>query len=333
MHAQALELRFKSPVDRDSAPFYAASLLAHFVALLVIMSFPDNAASLELDGHMMEDRFLQLALTPEQMEPEPQVAEMAGPEAPGSAAHKGEEGAAGREDAEVSNKKLAIKGPSQNEDIELRKARDLEIASTAGIAGTLQVESPWGTSPESIGSDAMDAIGAIDGSGYGDNKGIGALGVSGAGRGGGGDIEGSLGIDDRIQTKGRNVGIGRKAGCVLCGGKDEKIPAEVTWRPPVVDGGLDREIIQRIVRQHRKGIKACYEAELARNKKLAGEVKIKFTVAPTGRVLASVVQSSSLKNAKVETCMNNRIRRWVFPEPRGGQMVIVKYPFRFSSGG
>jgi TonB family protein len=333
MPLRPLDLKFRTPFDRQSVPFYAVSTLVHVVMLLVIMSVPDRATSLELDDVNLDDRFLQLALTPEQIEDEPPMLEATGPQQGGDAAHKGDEGAAGREDVPEADRKLAIEGPSENEDIEIRRERDTQIASNAGIAGELMVASPWGTSQNSVGNDALHALGNLEGSSIGESKGIGALGVSGAGRGGGGDVEGSLGRDMRVRTKGRDTGIGRKAGCVLCGGKDEKVPGEVIWRPPVVEGSLDREIIQRVVRANRRAIKACYEAELTKNSKLAGEVRVKFTVSPTGRVIASVVERSTLKNAAVESCMNNRIRRWVFPEPKGGQMVIVKYPFRFHAGG
>jgi TonB family protein len=328
-----LAIPTRTPVDRDSLQFYAISTLVHAVMLLVIMTFPDNAASLELDDVDLNDRFLQLALTPEQMEEEPVVARLDGPEAGGDAAHAGDEGKAGREDAPEANRKLAIEGPTENEDLEIRRERDQQIATNSGIAGELQVASPWGTSDQSVGSDALHALGQLNGSSIGESGGIG-LGVSGAGRGGGSDVQGSLGLDHKVKTRGRDTGVGAKAGCVLCGGKEEKVPeGDVTWRPPVVEGGLDREIIQRVVRQQRRGIKACYEAELMKNRKLSGEVKVKFTVSSAGHVIAAVVERTSLNNAAVESCMTNRIRRWNFPEPTGGQMVIVKYPFRFSSGG
>jgi hypothetical protein len=31
--------------------------------------------------------------------------------------------------------------------------------------------------------------------------------------------------------------------------------------------------------------------------------------------------------------MQGKIRRWVFPSPKGGGIVEVNYPFNFSSGG
>lgn len=330
MNSTPLDLSFRMSFDSSSTRFYAASAAAHGLLLLLIMTFPDRASSLELDQLVGHDKFVQLAITPEQME-EPPAPERDSADAAGSAAHQGDEGEAGREDAPDTDHKLAIAGPAHNDEIELREERDLQIASSAGIAGDLMVSSPWGTAATSVGSDAIHALAQLDGTSPGESKGFGGLGIRGKMRGGGSDVEGSLGID-RIKTKGRDTGYGVGAANVDPGERSTKVPPEVVPLDPIVDGGLDREIIRSVVRRNRKSIKACYEAELQKNRTLSGEVKVKFTVAPTGRVISSITESTSLRNATVESCMNSRIRRWVFPEPRGGQMVIVKYPFRFHAG-
>jgi hypothetical protein len=40
-----------------------------------------------------------------------------------------------------------------------------------------------------------------------------------------------------------------------------------------------------------------------------------------------------LNNAEVERCITSKIRTWVFPTPKGGGVVIVKYPFIFKTTG
>jgi hypothetical protein len=49
--------------------------------------------------------------------------------------------------------------------------------------------------------------------------------------------------------------------------------------------------------------------------------------------VVSKVGSSTLKNAKVETCIAQAVRRWLFPKPKGGGIVIVSYPFVLRSAG
>jgi hypothetical protein len=43
------------------------------------------------------------------------------------------------------------------------------------------------------------------------------------------------------------------------------------------------------------------------------------------------VSQTSLHNATVERCITQKIRTWKFPEPKGGGIVIVNYPFILKS--
>ena len=79
-------------------------------------------------------------------------------------------------------------------------------------------------------------------------------------------------------------------------------------------------------------VKFCYERELTRNNSLEGRVMIGFTIGTTGQVVSSVVQSSSMHNGQVEQCIADAVRRWQFPRPPGG-IVIVSYPFLLKNGG
>lgn len=319
--------------DTAPVPYILVSAAAHLAFLFLAMMMPDAARSLDLDGFNANDRFVQLMITPEQEEPEePDWMKDSGDEE-AAAKHKGEEGQAGKEDSEQVDKKLAIKGPKDNEDLELKKARDTEIAMSAGIASELMVSSPWGTADTSIGSDAIHALGNLQGDSFGEARGFGGLGLHGAGRGGGGISERGIGLAN-VGTAGRGgggrggSGYGKGAGDL--GERRARVPKIVPGRP-VVQGSLDKEIIRRVVRQHRREIKYCYESELQKNKELQGRVVVRFTISATGSVVSAVVKESNLKNASVENCMAGKIRRWVFPEPKGGGIVIVNYPFNLSS--
>jgi hypothetical protein len=54
---------------------------------------------------------------------------------------------------------------------------------------------------------------------------------------------------------------------------------------------------------------------------------VQFTISGSGQVIASVLQNSTLGNARVENCTVQAVRRWEFPYPLGGGIVIVSYPF------
>jgi TonB family protein len=301
--------------------------MAHFI--------PVSPDSLELDGIAQNDRFVQAMIMPDQEEEEEPdwLGDGDGEEA--AEKHKGEEGQAGKEDSEQSNKELAIKGPADNQDIQLKRSVDTQVAMNSGALAILgdQVSSPFGAADNSVGSDAIHALGNLEGDGVGEAKGFGGLGVAGAGRGGGGISERGIGMAT-VGTKGkggRGGGggqYGRSAGDL--GDKKTRVPKLVPGKPQV-QGSLDKEIIRRVVRQHRNEIRYCYEKQLQKNPKLSGTVKVKFTISGTGSVISALVSSSSLKDSSVEQCMTSKIRRWVFPEPKGGGIVVVNYPFNFSS--
>ena len=77
-------------------------------------------------------------------------------------------------------------------------------------------------------------------------------------------------------------------------------------------------------------VRFCYEEQLARQPHLGGRVGVQFTISGRGQVITSVLQSSTLANRAVETCTVNAVRRWEFPQPRGGGLVMVSYPFLFT---
>lgn len=77
-----------------------------------------------------------------------------------------------------------------------------------------------------------------------------------------------------------------------------------------------------------KDVKFCYEQGLAKNNTLTGRVTIKFMISGTGQVMMAAVANSTLNNAEVESCMIRKLKTWHFPQPDGGGVVIVTYPFQ-----
>ena len=70
-----------------------------------------------------------------------------------------------------------------------------------------------------------------------------------------------------------------------------------------------------------------------KNPKLAGKVAVAFTIDPAGGVAEANVTETTLGSSAAENCMISRIRRWKFPEPKGGGVVAVTYPWLFSPAG
>jgi hypothetical protein len=116
-------------------------------------------------------------------------------------------------------------------------------------------------------------------------------------------------------------------------GEGEDVASKPVVLPgrPLVTGALDKAEIQKVIKSHRNQITYCYEKQLVHKPGLAGLVKVKFTIAPTGKVIASMVRESDLGDREVESCLTKEIRTWIFPEPKGGGIVVVNYPFNFST--
>jgi TonB family protein len=112
-------------------------------------------------------------------------------------------------------------------------------------------------------------------------------------------------------------------------------PKPIAFIPglPSVRGSLDKEVIRRIVRHHLNEVKYCYELELARAPGLTGRLVVQFAISPGGQVITSALQSSTMANARVENCTVQAVRRWSFPAPAGGGLVIVSYPFALNPAG
>jgi hypothetical protein len=131
-----------------------------------------------------------------------------------------------------------------------------------------------------------------------------------------------------------DVGTGRHRGEAATGGVFERTksgggPSDIAGEP-ILLGTLDRADVDRVVRQHLREIKYCYQRQLQREPGLSGKVTVRFVIARDGSVSSATTKSSTLGSGAAETCINGRFLRMQFPEPKGGGIVIVTYPFVFA---
>jgi outer membrane biosynthesis protein TonB len=98
-----------------------------------------------------------------------------------------------------------------------------------------------------------------------------------------------------------------------------------------VEGGLEKEVISSYIKTQLGQIRYCYERQLSASPDLYGKIHIKFTIGGNGQVIQQAVGLTTLQNAMVEGCILRRVATWKFPEPKGGTLVVVTYPFLFKS--
>ncbi|MFT4705580.1 MAG: TonB family protein [Bradymonadia bacterium] len=239
-----------------------------------------------------------------------------------SKAAGGEEGKFGEEDAEIEDSTLPDHdGPLVDE----LQTTELGAALSAAIGATGALTNVFGASDMMSNTFGQDFATAGEGDVFMVGRGVGGMGMRGGGRGGGGDGFGRVGGVGSIDTgggQGQGASLGRRSA--------REPRARMSRGRPNVNGFLTREQIERVVRRHSRGIRYCYERELANEPDLGGRISASWTVGLDGRVQSASITENSMGNRAVESCVLREVRRMRFDQPDGG-LVSVTYPFSFRS--
>lgn len=312
-----------------SAFMHAAILLLAFIAL---EHFPVDSAGDALDIDLV--RQFMVTPPPELEEPE----ELGGTdtedpglndrEEAGGEAAEGEEGRVGREDPEQEDTEM---------EGEITGGGAAERVSHLGLLGAIQGgDGDTNALTEALeGPSIADLLGGLGSSRTVMGRGSGGLGLRGTGTGGGGTGRGTLFGSGTMGTgvgAGRGAGGGRGSGGPGVSGRPrEEVRVQMRTEAPRVSGYLSPEQIMRVVRRNQSAVRYCYENELQRQPTLNGRIEIRWRIARNGSVTSAGVGSTTMRNARVEGCIVRQVRRWVFPQPDGGE-VDVNFPFIFGSG-
>jgi len=347
-------LRGSVATDARSHLFNGISLAAHLLVIALMVSIAPDAHSLGLDGFKADSRFAKYILKPAEKPEEKIPSWLAAkkhtlPESGKSAARaKGAAGVAGKPGAKPNDKRMGIKGPPDTRDILIARTRADEALSTAGVLGAFRsikggLVTVDGGADRSIGRDEIDALGHLTGRVVGEADGTDGRSLYGGGRGGDGDSDTTIGLDDggpyTVGTKGPGDGDGIGPGCAKAYGceaaryekhSDAKVDP-MAMGVPKVRGGLDMETIRRVMRKHTPEMKYCFDRALLADKDTHGKVKVAFVISPSGAVVKAETAESSVGSASFESCLLEKISRIVFPAPDGGGIVEVKYPFVFNA--
>ncbi len=305
-------------VDYYFTKVFSTSFMAHLLFIAALMLTPTDLERLSDDLFTSPNRFAKLIIQP----PDDEERVFDDLSALDDLLAKEDEGKFGEieeveEEAAPSDEGAPIVDVDQREE-DRKKVMETGLLAALEDGAASNVFGPGG-----LGTGINEALGGIDGDGMGDAFGLGGLGSRGAGAGGAGS---ALGIGG-LGTKGGGKGGGH--GQVDLGGRGRAV-TKVTSGQTIIEGGLDREVIARIVRRHQNEIRFCYERELQRDPNLHGRVAVQWVIDGTGAVVRATIQDTTMGNSNVENCILTRVRRWRFPEPRGGGIVRVTYPWIFS---
>ncbi|MBM76635.1 MAG: hypothetical protein CMK59_14610 [Proteobacteria bacterium] len=302
-------------------PFWTILLLMSSIfgalSFYVYNAEPPPQTSIEEMGERFADLLLE-----EPPEPPKEDKKDANPDAGEGAKAKKEEGKVGKKDSKMKEAK--------GDKVEIsQKQKDKEIVENAGIMGALadagNLDGVGGLS--GLDANLSGGIGGVLGA-KGVQFGSGGLGSRGSGLGGGGSADGLGGLGNKGTGRGSS-GYGTGGGSY---GKKKKGGIGKIGGTPVILGALDKSLIDAVIKRNMNQIRYCYQRELTKNPSLGGKIVIKFFIAKDGSVSRAEVKSSSMGSKVVESCITGRFRRFKFPEPKGGGIVIVSYPFLFSPG-
>ncbi len=299
-------------------------LMAFFalVAAMIITPLGEGGDGDDIFSH--PSKYVKMVIKPEKKQELKKLKGLSGI-AEGAKA-KDKEGKFGKQEAKKQDADPSKRGAPIVDANKREEDRKKVSSLMAGMFGGGASSSVFG--PGGLGTGINNALGGLQGgAGVGDSQGIGGLGSRGSGSGGGST---GLGLGG-LGTRGGGRGAGGYGSIDLGGrGKDSVrvIPGKTT-----VVGGLDKDVIMKVIKRHQAEIKFCYEQELQKIPTLAGKVAVAWTIDPAGAVSEANVSESSLANTNVEACIVQRIRRWKFPEPTGGGVVNVTFPWIFKAAG
>jgi hypothetical protein len=338
----------KSSKDGRAAGFAGLSALLHGGLVAAMFAFVPSLASSE-DASMADEQAYRLlqamsALqekSQEETKDESPRDEKRNAEGGTGAPAAGESGKMGEVNSKATNRHYAMSGGAQERTLD--RVAAIEEARNFGMAGMLasleggNPDAPyavWGT--EANGPDAMMANGNMWGDAPGEAGGVGGLGLSGIGEGGGGRFQ-AIGLGN-IATVGRGSGSCTAANCQGfgdgvggVGGGHKSKPPILRMSSPSVSGRIPPEVIQRVVRQSFGRFRGCYEAGLRNNPSLQGRVAVSFIIGRDGAVSGAQNGGSDLADSNVVSCVVRSFYGLSFPAPEGG-VVRVTYPIMFSPG-
>jgi TonB family protein len=99
-----------------------------------------------------------------------------------------------------------------------------------------------------------------------------------------------------------------------------------------VEGKLDQKVIVDTVKAKMPEVNTCYEAamkDLKKDDPITGTVNVAFVISAEGKITESKVKDTTTKAPKLDQCIVDHVKSWVFPKPNPAGEVAIIYPFVF----
>jgi TonB family protein len=281
----------------------------HVLVAVAAISMPADAASLFLDSQARPDHWVGYAILPEQ-----QLVHVERPHAehPLDRVQPAAEAAPRAPRPVARAPRAGAPEPARGKE----RARD----AAASFASALEGQGLW-----KAGS-AVDpaALSRVDGRGGDGGPGDGP-GLAGFPRGASPGDTASLAPGELPTLRPARPGPGGEPRYV----ERPTHQPQIVPRDPVIVGGIDKEVVRRVIRGHLAEVRYCYERALQGHPGLAGRVETRFVIGSAGAVLDARALESTVADPAVAACVVEHIRRWTFPPLAGEGTVSITYPFLF----
>ena len=113
--------------------------------------------------------------------------------------------------------------------------------------------------------------------------------------------------------------------------KERKVKSRVKSSTDEVYGDVDKKMVKAVIRRRMSGLKACYEKALRSQPDLSGRMSISIEVAVIGRVTRVSIESDTVGDSKVQSCVKAKIKSWRFPVDGAEEPAEVSFSVVFES--
>ena len=328
-------------LDAHTLQVVAASVVGHLVFVGLLLAIPPDARAVNGLDFYAKERFIRLQSKPleeskQELQKSTQPGSVGRDAGEQAAAHSGDPGKMGRPDTRTTGR-TSFKGEQKVDRPGNVSARDwvsnrgpLGIIRATDFSPILGNDEQWASKDRwAYGSDMAAAPGDGPGSFGAGHQGTSTGGCPPGTRYCNGDSIGSgkwptigHGPGDRFEGSGPGTSLRPR-------GKNDHMPV-IIHPPRVDDGGLDKAIIKRYIRDQIAAISYCYEKQLTVQAQLGGTISVEFVIGPNGAVISARGDGTAGSPA-VDACVLDEVRSIQFPRSDG--MTNVKYPFTFHTTG
>ena len=109
-----------------------------------------------------------------------------------------------------------------------------------------------------------------------------------------------------------------------------KQKTKLAMDPPKQGAFCKESNIREVVQKRANALRNCYEQQLLANPDLSGKIIVFWKIGLDGKVTDASIKSTTMNNARVESCLTQTVRRLRFDKPDGG-ICVVEFPFIFTS--